>query len=242
MKSSRQFVFSLLCLLLFATAIRAQTDETVRDVQKIYKNAQAPGLEITIFLQEKNGGLTPVSPEREFRKDESVKIRIESNFRGFLYIVNHGASGNKALIFPDGKESNLIEPGKTYLLPKSYNLVFDDKAGFETLQVIVSPQRLAFLDAALKQPESKLNQKQIAAIADYWNDFAQNQSGISAGSSPTGQQSVRPVFDREKKKTTLLREDDSRDPEFDKPKPKPKAKKVLDAPISLGIKLKNTGQ
>lgn len=242
MKSIRQFVFNLLCLLLFATAVQAQTDETVRDVQKIYKDAKAPGLEVTIYLQEKNGALTPVSPEREFRKGENVKIRIESNFRGYLYIVNHGTSGNKALIFPDGQESNLIQPGTTYLLPNTYDLVFDDKAGFETLQVIIAPQRLAFLDAALKQPEGRLNARQAAAVAAYWNDSAPSQSGISAGSSPTGQQSVRPAFDREKKKTTILREDDSRDPEFDKPKPKPKVRKGLDTPISLGIKLKNTGQ
>lgn len=242
MKLTRLFVFSLLYLLLFVTSALAQSDETVRDVQKIYKEAKAPGVEVTVFLQEKNGTLTPVSPDREFRKGESVKIRIESNFRGYLYIVNHGASGNKSLIFPDRKESNLIHPGKTYLLPNTYDLVFDEKAGFETVQVIVAPQRLAFLDAVLKQPEARLNAKQTAAVAKYWNDSAPSQSGISASSSPTGQQSVRPTFDRENKKTTLLREDDSRDPEFDKPKPKPKAKKGLDTPISLGIKLKNTGQ
>lgn len=241
MKFTRQFVFNLLCLLLFATAVRAQTDEAVRDVQKIYKDAKSPGLEVTIYLQEKSGALTPVSPEREFRKGENVKILIESNFRGYLYIVNHGASGNKALIFPDGKESNLVQPGKSYLLPNTYDLVFDEKAGFETLQVIVAPQRLAFLDATLKQPESKLNARQAAAVADYWNDSAPGQSGISAGSSQAEKQSARPAFDKEKKKTTILRQDDSRDPEFIK-KPKPKTKKSFDAPISLGIKLKNSGQ
>ncbi len=243
MKSTRQFVFNLLCLLLFATAIRAQTEETVRDVQKIYKDAKAPGLEVIIYLQEKSGALTPVSPEREFRKGESVKIRIESNFRGYLYIVNHGSSGNKTLIFPDGKESNSIQPGTTYLLPNTYDLVFDEKAGLETLQVIVAPQRLAFLDAALKQPEGRLNARQIAAVADYWNDSAPGQPGISPGSSPSGKQSARPAFDKEKKKTTILKEDEtgSRDPEFVK-KPKPKTKKGFDTPISLGIKLKNAGQ
>ncbi len=133
MKPTLKFVFNLFCLLLFATAAQAQTEEQVRDVQKIYKDAKAPGLEVTVFLQEKNGALTPVSPEREFHKGESVKILIESNFSGYLYIVNHSSSGNKSLIFPDDKESNLIQPGKTYLLPKTYDLVLDEKSWLETL-------------------------------------------------------------------------------------------------------------
>lgn len=237
MKPTLQFIFNLLCFLLLAITAQAQTEDQVRDVQKIYKDAKAPGLEVTIYLQEKNGALTPVSPEREFRKGENVKIRIESNFNGYLYIVNHGSSGNKSLIFPDDKESNRIQPGATYLVPRTYDLILDEKAGFETLQVIVAPQRLAVLDAALKQPEGKLNQKQIAAVAAYWNDSMPGQAGISGGSSPTQNQSASPTFDKDKKKTTILSEDDSRDPEF-WPKPKPKAKK----PISLGIKLKNTGR
>lgn len=245
MKPTLQFVFNLFCFLLLATAAQAQTEDQVRDVQKVYKDAKAPGLEVTIYLQEKNGALTPVSPEREFHKGENVKIRIESNFSGYLYIVNHGSSGNKAMIFPDGKESNRIQPGISYLIPSTYDLVLDEKAGFETLQVIAAPQRLAVLDAALKQPEGKLNQKQIAAVAVYWNDSTPNQPGITAGSSPTQSQSASPTFDKDKKKTTILSEDDSRDPEFLKPKPtrdpefrKPKPTKA----ISLGIRLKNTGQ
>ncbi len=238
MKPTLQFVFNLLCLLLFAATIQAQTEDQVRDVQKIYKDAKAPGLEVTIYLQEKNGALTPVSPEREFRKGENVKIRIESNFSGYLYIVNHSSSGNKSLIFPDGKESNLLQPGKTYLLPSTYDLVLDEKAGFETLQIIAAPNRLATLDSALKQPDGKLNPTQIAAIAKYWSDSAPGKPGISAGTSSNQNQSVSSTFDKGKNKTTFLSENDSRDPEF---WPKPKAKK-LDTPISLGIKLKNTGQ
>ncbi len=240
MKTILQFVFIWSCLLLAATFTLAQSDEQVRDVQKVYKNAQAPGLEVTVFLQEKDGSLTAVSPEREFHKGEHVKIRIESNFRGYLYIVNHGASGNKSLLFPDGKESNLIHPGKIYLLPSTYDLAFDEKAGFETLQVIVAPQRLAFLDAALKQPEGRLTPNQIDAVAAYWSDSTPEQSGISGGPSANQTRMVSPTFDKRQKKTTILSEDDSRDPEFNKPKSKPK--KVTTAPISLGIKLKNTGQ
>ena len=147
------------------------------------------------------------------------------------------------------KESNLIQPGAAYLLPKTYDLIFDEKAGFETLQVIVAPERLAFLDAALKHPEGKLNSKQIAAVAEYWNDSTPNQAGISTGLSPDQKQpAVSPAFDKDQKKTTILSEDDSRSPTFDKKKrtpPNPQrknGKQILSAPISMGIKLKNTGE
>lgn len=242
MKPIRHIAFSLCCLLPLALTAAAQSEEQVRDVQKVYKTGQIPGLEVTVYLQQENGSLTPVEPQRKFHQGEKVKVRIESNFRGYLYIVNHGASGIKRLIFPDRQESNRIQPGTAYLLPSTYELAFDEKAGFETLQVIVSPQRLRVLDVALKQPEGKLTANQVVAIERYWKNPLPNQAGIFTGAAPNEEESPQSAFDKDKGTTTILT-DGSRDPAFKRrppAAPKPR-RKVSDAPLSVGIQLQNVG-
>ncbi|HMV50467.1 MAG TPA: DUF4384 domain-containing protein, partial [Blastocatellia bacterium] len=240
MKAIRQFMFSLCCLLPLALTAAAQSEAQVRDMQKVYKTGQIPGLEVIVYLQEENGSLTPVAPQRKFHQGEKVKVRIESNFRGYLYIVNHGTSGTKRLIFPDHQESNRIQPGTAYLLPSTYEIAFDENAGFETLQVIVSPQRLPVLDAALKQEEGKLTSNQIVAIEGYWKSTAPNQAGIFT--VPKEEQRPQSAFDKDKGTTTVL-SDGSRDPAFKRrpPAPSKPKRKVSEAPLSVGIQLQNVG-
>jgi len=240
MKQTLQVVFSLFCLLPLALEAAAQTEDQVRDVQKLYKTAQVPGLEVTVYLQEKNGSLVPVEPQRQFHQGERVKVRIESNVRGYLYIVNHGSSGNKMLIFPDSKESNQIQPGIAYLFPKTYELAFDDKAGFETIQVIVAGQRLPWLDAALKQPDNRLNAKQVTAVQSYWNTSTP-EAGVSTGAADLQSGPYERSFD-EKRGTTTILLDGSRDPAFRKRPPAPKPRRRISGPpLSVGIQLWNIG-
>lgn len=230
MKPIRIFALCLFSLSLFALPALAQTEEPSRDVIKKYEAAQAPGLQVTIFLQQENGALTPVDPQREFHQGERVKVKVESNFRGYLYIINHGASGKKNLIFPDGKESNLIQPRATYLAPGTYDLVFDEKAGFETLQVIVARKRLASLDAALKQPDGELNAAQTSAIARFWSDSTPDQAGITQNQD----NSRDPAFDKKKKITTAISS-------ANKANRASGRRNFRDQPTSVGIKLKNSG-
>ena len=238
MKPIRHFALFLICLPLLAITTRAQTEDQVRDLQKLYQTAEIPGLQVTVYLQQKDGTLVPVEPQQEFHQGERVKIRLESNFRGYLYVINHGASGAKRLIFPDQKESNLIQPGASYLLPSTYELVFDKNAGFETLQIIVARQRLAMLDAALKQPEGKLKPAQVAGIARFWSDPAPEQAGITTGllSSQDKQGGRDIAFDKKGNTTTVLN-----------PPKKGSAKQKAgnpptSPPTSVGIRLKNTGK
>jgi hypothetical protein len=215
MKQISLFACLLFCLSLFAPSARAQSEEMTRDIIKKYETAKESGLQVTVYLQGGDGSLQPVDPQQDFHQGDGVKINIESNFRGYLYIINHGASGTKRLIFPGGTESNRIEPRQSYLLPRTYELAFDETAGFETLQVIVSRNRLPVFDAALREPEGILNEAQIAAAARYWRDQQKDQSGISVDET-----SRNPTWDKRKKLTIVLTNRSS---------------------AAMGIKLKNAG-
>jgi len=175
MKQIPQFALLLLCLLSFPQPTLAQTEDQVRDLQKLYQTAAAPGLEVTVYLQQKNGTLVPVDPQQEFHQGERVKIRIEGNFRGELYLINHAASG-KRLVFPEKTELNSTQNDAT---ARTYEFVFDETAGFETLQVIATQKPLPFLEAALKQKDGKLTKSQATAAARYWDKQTPKQAGIA---------------------------------------------------------------
>lgn len=242
MKTIIKATLCALCLPLLALAQppNRQPEDAARDFIKQYHAGKIEGLQITVFLQQENGLLTPVDPQREFKQGERVKIVIESNFRGYAYVVNIGSSGKKQLIFPDGKESNLLQPRRRYTLPRTYDLIFDEREGFETLQVFVARQRIQFLDAALKQPEGEMNEAQALAAASLWSDRAPRQAGVvvndivanrdpQSAADSDGQRD--PVWDRRKKATIVAI-----------PRRKEPGGKTPDNRIAaFGIKLKNAG-
>jgi|GEM_PF-895812 len=88
-----------------------------------------------------------VDPSTVFKANETVEVKYESNFNGYIYMVNITPGGQKFLIFPCTRmtASNLI-PGRSTSLPVS----FDEEKGTEVLQVIMSRDRIDFLESAIK--------------------------------------------------------------------------------------------
>lgn len=60
------------------------------------------GLKFQLFYCPETGGTTrPSRPDRIFNYGDRLKIQIEPNIEGFLYIWQEGSSGNPKLLFPD---------------------------------------------------------------------------------------------------------------------------------------------
>ncbi|MGH9846489.1 MAG: DUF4384 domain-containing protein, partial [Blastocatellia bacterium] len=202
-------------------------------------------IQVTILLQQADGSLEPVPPEREFNPGEIVKVGIECNVPAYVYIVNFASSGKKTVIFPEGNESNLLEANKLHTLPQSYDLVFEGKKGFETFQVFVSRERIAFLDTAVHSQKGELNAEQTRAIAEMWKDDNRpQQPGITSNEDT----SRDPRFDKKAKTTVRF---PRFDPVFDK---KTRTTTITGAPgrqqgsqdrssriIPFRINLRNTG-
>jgi hypothetical protein len=208
MKHALKLVSHLFIVLCLAISARAQHDE--RDIIKKYDSGQMAGMQVTIFLKQADGTLVPVDPRREFKKGEMVRISLESNFAGYVYVINLGSSGKETIIFPDPKESNRIEPRRRYLLPATYDLEFDGQAGLETLRVFLAPRPIAFFTTAIRARQGQLNAKDALAAADLWK-ANQQPTGIVVGDSlasanKTGLAMVAtrdPIWD-EGKKTSLV--------------------------------------
>jgi hypothetical protein len=85
-----------------------------------------------------------VAADTVFRSGDRIRIALESNDRGYLYIVMKGTSGSWKLLFPAqeiNSGDNRIEPGRPYMIPPAPSrFTFDETAGEEKLFIVLSRQ------------------------------------------------------------------------------------------------------
>ncbi|HSB12596.1 MAG TPA: DUF4384 domain-containing protein [Blastocatellia bacterium] len=158
------------------TAMTASSVSADKRPQKIDEGKRARGLFVNkrsdamsvLVLKNDNGSLVPVDPSNEFKAGDQIKIQLESNFDGFIYVVNIQPSGKRCLMFPYPEAANnAVQSGERYEIPPGNDTMeFDQEKGTEVLQVIMSRDRIPYLDAALKEPERCLAQTASSAAAE----------------------------------------------------------------------------
>ena len=67
------------------------------------KAQPALGLGYTIFMREPSGRAIRVEPTREFRNGDRIRIALEPNTDGYLYIFNSENGAAPKMIFPDAR-------------------------------------------------------------------------------------------------------------------------------------------
>src|SRR5260370_20271446 len=118
------------------------------------------GFRYTVTLvNQTSGKAESVDPDRDFRKGECVRIELESNKSGYLYVLSKQSSGSWLPLFPSSEmpgESNVIDPGQKVRAPKDYCFEISDPPGTETLFVALSRSPRDFFDLydAIKTPSN----------------------------------------------------------------------------------------
>ena len=85
-----------------------------------------------------------VDPDTVFHSGDRIRVAVQSNGEGYLYIVMKGASGTWKVLFPsagiaDG--SNRVAAGRQTLIPPPPDrFAFDEQAGEERLFIVLSRQ------------------------------------------------------------------------------------------------------
>lgn len=133
----------------------------------LFVNKKSDAMSILV-LKLANGTMVPVSPSTEFKAGDQIKVQFQSNFEGFIYVVNIEPNGKRKLLFPqpDGSD-NAVSPGRRYDIPPGDTAIeFDNEVGTEVLQVIMSRGRIPYLDAALKEPEQYLSESAATAAVE----------------------------------------------------------------------------
>ena len=115
-------------------------------------NARRIGLGLTLFTRDSNGLAVRVDPEHVFHKGDRVRVLLETNTDGYLYIFNTTNDGPVTMIYPDAQldeAGNYIKAHVPWEIPSSAAdeerfrwLVFDENAGTERLYFVLTREPL----------------------------------------------------------------------------------------------------
>jgi len=115
-------------------------------------NAARLGLGMTLFTRNSSGLAVRVDPDHVFRKGDRVRVLLETNADGYLYIFNATDNGPVTMIYPDADlddAGNYIKAHIPWEIPSSAAeqerlrwLVFDANPGTERLFFVFTREPL----------------------------------------------------------------------------------------------------
>ncbi|HMZ81309.1 MAG TPA: DUF4384 domain-containing protein [Acidobacteriota bacterium] len=110
----------------------------------------AVGLGYTLFMKGPNNQPVRVDPSRAFVTDDAIRLLLEPNIDGFLYIFHTEENKNPQLLFPDPRlqaGSNAVRAHVPYEVPSSTDsnqsnhwFVFEGDPATERLLIIIARQ------------------------------------------------------------------------------------------------------
>ncbi len=149
-------VLVLVVLALAGTGLpgaRGSQSRTARDLYTSYDGGQQglPGVKVSVRLR-RDGQERPASIGEQFYSGDRIKLALETNFNGYVAVVNIGPTGNKKLLYPE--EEDAVFPAGGATLPPADDkwIVFDDNPGEEKVVLIFSAAPLRF---GAQRPETQ---------------------------------------------------------------------------------------
>ena len=127
------------------------TGNTAKDPVAV--NKQRMGLGLTLFKRDSNGNAVRTDPTTVFQKGDSVRVLLETNTDGYIYIFNTTNNGAPVMIYPNAEldeAGNYLQAHVPFEVPSSVGveerlrwLVFDENAGDERLIFVFTREPLA---------------------------------------------------------------------------------------------------
>ncbi|HEX7316279.1 MAG TPA: DUF4384 domain-containing protein [Pyrinomonadaceae bacterium] len=118
---------------------RGSQSRTARDLYTSYDGGQQgrPGVKVSVRLR-RDGQERRASVDEQFYNGDRIKLALETNFTGYVAVINVGPTGKKRLLYPE--EDDAVFPASGATLPPADDkwIVFDDNAGEEKVVLIFS--------------------------------------------------------------------------------------------------------
>ena len=115
-------------------------------------STQRLGLGLTLFMRDSNGSAVRTDPSRVFQKGDRVRVLLETNSDGYLYIFNTTNDGPAVMIYPDAdldEAGNYVQAHVPFEIPSSLAteerlrwFAFDETAGNERLFFVFTKEPL----------------------------------------------------------------------------------------------------
>jgi hypothetical protein len=104
------------------------------------------GLRYAVLKRDASGQYQEVDPDSSFRSGDRIRLHVDANTSGYLYVVMQGSSGTWKLLFPSAEVaggSNLVRKGESRQIPSGDRgqFVFDEQAGNEKLFIVLQGSR-----------------------------------------------------------------------------------------------------
>jgi len=116
-------------------------------------NARRIGLGVTLFMRDSNSLAVRVDPDHVFRKGDRVRVLLETNSDGYLYIFNTTDNGSATMIYPHAdldEAGNYLQAHVPFEIPSSLSaderlrwFAFDEVAGTERLFFVFTREPLS---------------------------------------------------------------------------------------------------
>jgi hypothetical protein len=115
-------------------------------------NVPRIGIGLTLFLRDSNGLAVRTDPERVFRKGDRVRVLLETNADGYLYLFNTTNDGPAVMMYPHAEldeGGNYLQAHVPFEIPSSLGeqenlrwFAFDDVAGAERVFIVFTREPL----------------------------------------------------------------------------------------------------
>ena len=110
------------------------------------------GLGLTLFMRDSNGLALRTDPDHVFRNGDRVRVLLETNADGYLYIFNTTNDGPPVMIYPDAQldeGGNYIQAHVPFEIPSSLGaeerlrwFAFDETGGTERIFFVFTREPL----------------------------------------------------------------------------------------------------
>lgn len=111
------------------------------------------GLGYTLYMRDEQNRAVRVDPAREFHAGDRIRLSLETNTDGFLYVFHTENDGAPRMIYPDARlddGGNYVAAHVPYEIPDSVDrderlhwFVFDAQPAIERLYIVVTREPLA---------------------------------------------------------------------------------------------------
>jgi hypothetical protein len=128
------------------------TEKTEGDIAKKPAASQPIGVGLTLFMRDSNGLAVRVDPNHDFHKGDRVRVLLETNVDGYLYVFNTTDGGDPVMIYPDvqlDEAGNFMQAHVPFEIPSSLAsderlrwFRFDEHAGTERLYFVFTREPL----------------------------------------------------------------------------------------------------
>jgi hypothetical protein len=127
-----------------APASPANPAKPVQDAHLV--QAAVPlGLRYAVLKRNDAGKFEETDADASFRAGDRIRLQVDANTAGYLYVVMQGSSGSWRLLFPATEVaggSNHVQRGQSLQIPPGDRgqFVFDEQAGTEKLFLVLTRQ------------------------------------------------------------------------------------------------------